>query len=499
MNSNSQLAPSRLAITITAVSCALIVLIDATVANVALPDMMGSLGATSTQITWVLTSFTMAQAIFIPLTGYFTERIGERRLMLISVAGFVATSALCGQATTLGEMILFRFTQGLFSASVIPLAQSIMVQAYPEAERGKAMAIYSIGVLVGPVLGPVVGGVITEHLSWRWIFYINLPVGCLCLVLILRNIHICNLGKTSIDWLIAISMAVGVGLLQMILSLGNQDNWFRSNFILGATVLCVLSMGYFIGRSIVTKSFTAPIWMLKNRNLGISCLMVGCFGMCTFGILQMQPMMLQNLLNYPVETSGFIMAPRGLASALVLIFTAPLLDKVDTRLVIFVGLLLNLIGVGLMTRYALEIDQFWVVFPTIIQGSGMGLVFSSLAKVSFSSLPPAWATHGSSLFNLCRSIGLSIGVAVVNTFYLRVEQNEWHSLGGALTPDDPLLQQYAQSMAVSVTDTGFLEHIAQMVEQQASMLGFLHVFALMACCYIFLILLLPLLHKRQRA
>ncbi len=497
MNSGTKTS-SRLAITVTTVLSALIVLIDTTVANVALPDMMGALGANANQITWVLTSFTMAQAIFIPLTGYFTEQIGERKLMIISIAGFVVSSALCGQATALGEMILFRIAQGLFGASVIPLAQSIMVQIYPESERGKAMAIYSIGVLVGPILGPVVGGIITEHLSWRWVFYINLPIGCLCLVLILRNIHICNRGTVSIDWLIAISMAVGVGLLQMVLSLGDQENWFRSDLILGATAVCVLSLGYFIANSIITRSFTAPVWMLKNRNLGISCLMLGCFGMCTFGILQMQPMMLQKLLNYPAETSGFVMAPRGLASATVLIFMARFVDKIDTRLLIFVGLLLNLFGVGLMTRYTLDIDLFWVILPTVIQGAGQGLVFSSIAKIAFSYLPPAWVTHGSSLLNLCRSVGLSVGVAVVNTFYAQVDQKEWHSLGGALTPDNPVLQQYARSMEASLTAPSFLEHIAQLVEQQASMLGFLHVFALMACCYIFLILLLALLRSPQK-
>ena len=272
-------------VVITIITASLIVLIDMTVANVALPDMMGSLGATSDQITWVLTSFAMAEAVVIPLAGFLTLRFGERRLLFTAIAGFVLMSLLCGQSDSLAEMICFRIFQGFFGASVIPLSQSVLMQVYPKDQQGRAMALFGIGVLVGPVLGPVLGGVLTQHLNWRWVFYINLPVGLVCLALIYRNIHISNKGSTSIDWLLIITMALGIGLLQMVLSQGNQKNWFSSNVILFASIASALFIVAFVYRSFQTHGEIAPVWMLTNRNLGIACLVVSCFAVGTFGVV----------------------------------------------------------------------------------------------------------------------------------------------------------------------------------------------------------------------
>lgn len=488
---------SRQAVTITIILSSLMVLIDMTVANVALPDMMGSLGATSEQITWVLTSFSMAEAICIPLAGFLTLRFGERQLLLYSIAGFIVLSAMCGQADSLMEMIFFRIFQGMFGAAVIPLSQSILMQVYPKEEQGRAMALFAIGVMVGPVLGPVIGGILTEHLNWRWVFYINLPVGGLCLFLIFKNIQISNLGKSSVDWLLIITMALGIGLLQMVLSQGNEKNWFSSNLILFSTIASVLLIIAFIVRSFWTKGEIAPVWLLKDRNLGISCLIVSCFAVGTFGVLQLQPMLLQELLNYPVETSGFIMAPRGLASAVVLIMAAPLMDKLDSRILIFVGLVLNAVGVWQMSLYSLEIDPFWIVLPSIIQGAGLGLVFAPLSKIAFSTLDPKFITGGTAMFNLCRTIGSSIGIAVINTYFSYVKQLEWQSLGGSLSPDNRLLQNYAEVAGQNITNSAFLEQIAALLKQQSSMLAFIYCFMLMVFIYVALMVLLPLFKNRS--
>lgn len=488
---------SRQAVTITIIISSLMVLIDMTVANVALPDMMGSLGATSEQITWVLTSFSMAEAICIPLAGFLTLRFGERQLLLYSIAGFIVMSAMCGQADSLMEMIFFRIFQGVFGAAVIPLSQSVLMQVYPKEEQGRAMALFSIGVMVGPVLGPVIGGILTEHLNWRWVFYINLPVGGVCLLLIFRNIQISNRGKSSVDWLLIITMALGIGLLQMVLSQGNEKNWFSSDFILLSTIISVLMITTFIIRSFWTKGEIAPVWLLKDRNLAISCLIVSCFAVGTFGVLQLQPMLLQELLNYPVETSGFIMAPRGLASAVVLIIAAPLMDKLDSRVLIFIGLVLNAVGVWQMSLYSLEIDPFWIVLPSIIQGAGLGIVFAPLSKIAFSTLDPTFITGGTAMFNLCRTIGSSIGIAVINTYFSYVKQLEWQSLGGSLSPDNRLLQNYAEVTGQNITNTAFLQQIAALLKQQSSMLAFIYCFMLMVFIYVALMLLLPLFKNRS--
>ncbi len=328
---------ARLMVTLAVMLSAIMVLLDMTIANVSLPHMMGALGVTSEQVTWVLTSYSMAEAICIPLASYLSLKFGVRRLLLVSVAGFITTSALCGQADTLTEMVTFRIMQGAFGASVIPLSQSIMVQIYPKEERGKAMALFSVGVLLGPILGPTVGGLITENMDWRWIFYVNVPVGFLCLALLFFFVHLDGKGKATVDWPLVFGMAIGIGLLQMVLERGNQDDWFASNTILFATVISAIAWVFFLTRSFRTKGDIAPMWLLKDRNLALSCIVMTGFSMGMFGIVQLQPMMLEQLLNYPVETTGFMMAPRGLTSAIVLLSLSRIIDRLDPRMLIVVG------------------------------------------------------------------------------------------------------------------------------------------------------------------
>ncbi len=486
---------NRTTVTLAIMLSAIMVLLDMTIANVSLPHMMGSLGVTSEQITWVLTAYTMAEAIFIPLASYLTLRFGERNLLLISIAGFVTTSALCGQADSLAEMITFRILQGAFGASVIPLAQSILVQIYPKEERGKAMALFSVGILLGPILGPTVGGIITEHLDWRWIFYVNLPVGILCLGLLWRYVHINNRGATRVDWLLVVNMAIGIGLLQMVLSRGNEENWFSSNLILFASIISAITLLLFIIRSVMTRGDIAPIWLLKDRNLAASCLIMSCFALGMFGITQLQPMMLEQLLNYPVETTGFVMAPRGLASAVVLLSIARIMDQLDGRMLVVIGLLLNALGTWLMTHYSLNIDLFWIIFPSLIQGAGMGLVFAPLSQMAFMTLNPQQATGGAVVYNLCRTIGSSFGIAIVNTYFSRVQQSEWHSLGGALSPDNITLQQYAAEQNTSLVNPDFMASIAHMLQQQSSLLAFVYTFVFIMVTYLVLIPLVLMFRK----
>ncbi|GIU32320.1 DHA2 family efflux MFS transporter permease subunit [Shewanella sp. MBTL60-007] len=489
---------SRKLVTLAVMLSAIMVLLDMTIANVALPHMMGALGVTSDQVTWVLTSYSMAEAIFIPLASFLALKFGIRRLLLISVSGFVITSALCGQADTIAEMVTFRVMQGAFGASVIPLSQSIMVQIYPANQRGKAMALFSVGVLLGPILGPTLGGIITENMDWRWIFYVNLPVGLLCLGLIYLFVKLDGRGQTRIDWPIVIAMTIGIGLLQMVLDRGNEESWFESNIILFSAIISAIAIIFFVARSFMTKSEIAPVWLLRDRNLAMSCLVMAGFSMGMFGITQLQPMMLEQLLNYPVETTGFAMAPRGLASAVVLLVMARYMDKIDARLLIVVGLSLNALGTYLMTQYSLEINIYWILLPSIIQGAGMGLVFAPLSQLAYATLSPKDTIGGAVVFNLCRTIGGSFGISIVNTYFSRIQQQEWNQLGGALSPTNPVLQQAAQTQGASITDPTFLAQLQNLLHQQSTLTAFVYTFGFLLFSYLCLIPLLALFKPKPK-
>ncbi|MGF1725074.1 DHA2 family efflux MFS transporter permease subunit [Photobacterium nomapromontoriensis] len=486
----------RMLVTLAVMLSAIMVLLDMTIANVALPHMMGALGVTSEQVTWILTSYSMAEAIFIPLASYFALKLGIRKLLLISVSGFIVTSALCGQADSLAEMVTFRIMQGAFGASVIPLSQSIMVQIYPPSQRGKAMALFSVGVLLGPILGPTLGGIITENMDWRWIFYVNLPVGLFCLALLFFFVKIEGKGETRVDWYLVTAMALGIGLLQMVLDRGNEEGWFESNLILFAAVISAVAMAIFIARSFIVKGDIAPLWLLKDRNLAMSCLVMAGFSMGMFGITQLQPMMLEKLLNYPVETTGFAMAPRGLTSAIVLLVMARFMDRIDARLLIVIGLSLNALGTYFMTQYSTNIDMFWILFPSIIQGAGMGLVFAPLSQLAYATLSKDDTVGGAVVFNLCRTIGGSFGISIVNTYFSRAEQREWHALGGDLSLTNPVLIQAAQAQHQHVTDPSFLAQIQGLLLQQSTLLAFVYTFGFLMVSYLCLIPLLAFFKKK---
>lgn len=486
----------RMLVTLAVMLSAIMVLLDMTIANVALPHMMGALGVTSEQVTWILTSYSMAEAIFIPLASYFALKVGIRKLLLISVSGFIITSALCGQADSLAEMVTFRIMQGAFGASVIPLSQSIMVQIYPASQRGKAMALFSVGVLLGPILGPTLGGIITENMDWRWIFYVNLPVGLFCLALLFFFVKIEGKGETRVDWLLVTAMALGIGLLQMVLDRGNEEGWFESNMILFAAVISAIAMVFFVARSFIIKGDIAPLWLLKDRNLAMSCLVMAGFSMGMFGITQLQPMMLEKLLNYPVETTGFAMAPRGLTSAIVLLAMARFMDRIDARVLIVIGLALNALGTYFMTQYSTNIDMFWILFPSIIQGAGMGLVFAPLSQLAYATLSKDDTVGGAVVFNLCRTIGGSFGISIVNTYFSRAEQREWHALGSDLSLTNPVLVQAAQAQHQQVTDPNFMAQIQSSLLQQSTLLAFVYTFGFLMVSYLCLIPLLAFFKKK---
>ncbi|WP_261817762.1 DHA2 family efflux MFS transporter permease subunit [Vibrio gallicus] len=489
----------RWMIVIAVMTSAIMVLLDMTIANVALPQMRGSLGATSDTITWVLTSYTMAEAVFIPLTSFFAGKLGERKLLLVAVTGFIIASTLCGQAQSIEAMVFFRVVQGAFGAVVIPLSQSLLIAVFPPNERAKAMSIFSIGILLGPILGPTVGGMITQNMDWRWVFYVNVPVGIFCLLMIYFFVHISNRQVAKIDWPTIISMAVGIGLLQLVLDQGNQKDWFESRMIQASLIIALSGIAYFVYRSFKTKSPVAPIWMISNRNLALGSTMMAVFVSALFGLTAQLPMMLEGVLNYPVDTTGFLMAPRGIAAAITLIITAKFMN--NSRLKGSVGLGAVLCGIAglMMSQYSENIDFFWIVVPSLIQGCGMGLVFSGLSSIAYTTLAPEQGVAGASIFNLFRTIGSSFGISIATTFQFRDSQQQWNAMSQSVTPYNPNLQQWLSDTGRTLGDPTTQTLLQEQVHKQSEILAFVHTFSFITMLFLLIIPLLFLVNIPKTA
>ncbi len=490
---------SRWLLSIAVMLATVMVILDMTIVNVALPHMMGSLGATADQITWVLTAYIVMEAIFIPMSGFLATWLGRRRLMLISIAGFVVASALCGQAGSLTEMVVFRLFQGGFGAAVIPLSQSIMVDNFPAEERGKAMALWGVGIMLGPILGPTLGGYITQHFDWRWVFYINVPIGIINLLMISRLVKP-ELGHwVKSDWFGALLLAAGIGSLQILFDRGNQENWFHSGLIITLAAFTIIGLTTFALRSWSRADSVLQLHLLKDRNLLLASLMMAGFGMALFGMIALQPLMLERLFNYPAETTGLVMAPRGLASAVGMFLVSRLITQVGAPRLVLVGLALAAAGTLPMTWYNLDLSISWFVWPSILQGLGMGMIFVPLSTLVYETLPSSATDQGSALFNLARTVGSAIGISVAVTVFTRMTQVNWNRLGGNINPYNPALQQWLAEQHLTINDPLAPQRLAHELGRQANMLGFIDAYWFVTLSFLLLAPLLLLFRRKPNS
>lgn len=473
------------------------VILDMTIVNVAMPHMMGALGATADEITWVLTGYIVADAIFIPTSGFLAERLGRKRLMLVSVAGFVIASALCGQATTLAEMVAFRILQGAFGASVIPLSQSIMVDEFPPEKRGHAMAVWGLGVMMGPILGPTLGGAIVQNWDWRWVFYINVPIGVLNVFMVLRWVRQTKQQRTPVDWLGAGLMAVGIGAGQVFLDRGNQEDWFASRQIQLSALVSIGCLGWFLARTWTRRDSILRLRLLRDRNLATACFMMVTFGLGMFGTIALQPLLLQSLLNYPADTTGYIMAPRGIASGVSMFLAGMMIGRVDPRYLVAAGLAISAVSSHFMTQYNLYISPWWAVWPGLIQGLGMGLIFVPLSTIAFATLPKDQTDQGSALYNLARTIGSSVGISIASTATYRLGQITWNQLGGHINPFDPAVQDYLAARGLSLSDPLAPHVLGAELARQSAMLSYVDAFHMITLSFAALAPLVLLLRRPQ--
>lgn len=488
----------RMLITMVVMSATLMQVIDTTIVNVALPHMQGSLGASSDEITWTLTSYLVSSAIFMPLTGYFSDLFGRKNYLILSIAGFTLSSALCGASVTLGELVVFRLLQGVFGACLVPLSQAILADIFPPDERGKAMAIWGIGVMVGPILGPTLGGYLTDVASWRWTFYVNVPVG-IATLLLSYVVPDSPRRKRSMDWPGLAMISLAIGSLQYVLDRGNQDDWFNSTNICVAAYLSFTGLFGFILHNLQKKTDVVfDLSIFKDRNFTVASILLCIVGLGLYGMMVIQPIMMEGLYDYPALTTGLMMAPRGISGMVSMVIVGKLINRIDARWIIITGILISIAGMLINTNYSVNyISPFWLIIPVLLQGFGLGMIFVPLSTVAYSTLSTHLRTEAAGLFSLLRTIGSSVGISIAITIYTRSTQRFWNLLGGFVNPYNPYLYQYLHDTHLSLANPLSIALFAKEVQQQASMLAFINVFSVIMWCFVMMIPLVMLLSKSK--
>ncbi|HTC07916.1 MAG TPA: DHA2 family efflux MFS transporter permease subunit [Acetobacteraceae bacterium] len=414
---------NRPAITVCVVLATLMQALDTTIANVALPYMQGTVSASQDQIAWVLTSYIVAAAIMTPPTGFLAGRFGLKRLFLVSVAGFTFASALCGMAQTLDQIVLFRVMQGVFGAALVPLSQTVLMNINPPARQGSAMAMWGVAVMAGPVLGPVLGGWLTSVYTWRYVFYINLPIGLLGFLGMMAFLPDTPRNTSAkLDWIGFGTLSLAIGAMQIALDRGEELDWFSSPEIVVEAVIAATALYLFLVHTFTARAPFVRPGLFRDRNFAAGTLFVAIVGLTYYASLALQPPYLQDLMNYPIVTAGLVMGPRGIGTMAAMMVVGRLIGKLDTRLLLGTGLGLTSWSFYAMTGWTPDVSQTTIVVIGIVQGVGLGFIFVPLSVVTLSTLAPLQRAEGAGLYSLSRNIGSSVGISVVNALLIRNTQ-----------------------------------------------------------------------------
>ncbi|MGC2521508.1 MAG: DHA2 family efflux MFS transporter permease subunit [Stellaceae bacterium] len=471
--------------------------VDTTIANVALPHMQGSMSVAQDQIAWVITSYIVAAAIMTPLTGWLANRFGVRYVFLISVIGFTLTSALCGAANSLAELVVYRLLQGVCGAALVPLSQAVLLQINPPERHGRAMAVWGMGVILGPIIGPALGGWLTDNYNWRWVFYINVPFGILSAIGILLFIRNARHGqRDAFDWFGFATLSLAIGALQMMLDRGELKDWFGSTEIwIEATVAGLCFYLFVVHTATATDRSFLNRALLKDANCMVGTLMMFLVGIPLYGTMTLLPTMLQDLMNYPVVTTGLVTAPRGVGTMIAMILVARFVGRVDTRLLIMAGLILTAAAMWQMTGFSLYMGMSPIVTTGVLQGLGLGFVFTPLSIITFSTLPRNMLTQGTAIFSLMRNIGGSVGISVVEALLDQNTQIVHSRLVEQIRPDNPLARFPMLPAPYSLTDPSGIAALNAAATRQAAMVAYVDDFLLMM---ILVVIGLPLLLLLRR-
>jgi DHA2 family multidrug resistance protein len=475
-------------------------ILDTTIANVALPHMQTALGATTETITWVLTSYIVASAIAIPITGWLSDTIGSRNLFLLSVIGFLLASLLCGIATSLPEMVAFRILQGISAAFINPLSQTVMLDINAPDSQAKAMSIWGMGIMVGPILGPVFGGWLTDNFDWRWVFLVNLPIGVVTMALLWFLLPSRPLRRRPFDHFGFGLLALGIASLQLMFDRGQSEDWFQSTEIWIEAMIALIAFWMFVVHLITGKRPMFDRAMLANRNMATGIFFMLVIGVVMMATMALLPPMLQTLFGYPVLDTGLLLMPRGVGILATMFVSGQLMQRqVDARWMVGIGLVITVVSLWQMTFWTLEMGPWPFIWSGLVQGLGMGLVFMPLNSLAFATLAPEQRTEGASLLNLSRAIGSSIGISVVTTVLARSLQTSHSDLAQNITPEklntfDPTLLQ-----ALGGSGDALMGMVDLEINRQAMMIAYLNDFWLMMIVTICIVPLVFLLKKPKGA
>lgn len=481
--------------------------LDMSIVNVALPFMRGNLGASVEEITWVTTGYILSNVIIMPIIGLLSERFGRKRFYMVSVVCFTLASGLCGLAWDLPSMVTFRVLQGIGGGALIPVSQAVLRETFPPDEQGLAMGIYGLGVVMGPAFGPTLGGWLTDNFSWPWIFYINVPVGVINLLLVQRFMvdpPFMTRKKVSMDLPGLCMLTVGLGSLQLMLEKGHREDWLESDFIRLLAVLTVVGLVLFVWRELRTKRPAVNLRLLKNITFTAGTLMGGCLGVALFASLFLVPMMLQQLLGYPAFDAGLVLMPRSLAMAVTMPLAGRLYNRIGPRPLIVVGMLIMAYSFLDFGRLSLAIGFGDLLAPQIWQGVGFGLIFVALSTVSLAEVPRDQITAASGLYNVVRQVAGSIGTAWAATALTSSASAYRGELAHQLTPyNDPVshwlsgvgsaLAQAGSSLAQAPAQA--MQMLELQLERQASMLAYNKVFFMLLLMFLVCLPLVLLLRK----
>ena len=491
--------------------CTFMEVLDTTVVNVSLPHIAGDLSASIDEVTWVLTSYLVANAIVLPITGWLGNHFGRKRILMASVVGFTVASFLCGIAPTLPLLVLFRVIQGLCGGALQPISQAVLLEAFPPEGRGKAMGFWGLGIVTAPVLGPVLGGWLTDSYTWRWVFYINLPVGILSILMVYWFVfdppYIKRAEASSIDYWGIGMLAVWIAALQLAFDKGQQLDWFSSPFIVWLLAIAGIFLIAFLARELLTPHPVVNLRVFRVRSYSTGVFLMAMLGFVLYGSIVILPIWLQTLMGYPATRAGLTMAPRGLGSMIAMPLVGIFLPRFDPRKMLATGLLLGAWSTWRFALMNLNVGYWDLFWPLFMQGVGLGLIFVPLTTISMAQVPRETMGNATSLFNLMRNLGGAVGIAVIAMLNTRLQQKYINVLGSHVAQGDPATQQWFGSLRSMFLATGSGPGLADqraygamfgLVQQQAAMRAFLDIFWIVMAMFLVMIPLLLLMRRPKR-